>query len=241
MAAVSTDTTIAPFQMAGARRMLEVAPSATGIERLTNAIERAVVDDPWQVFDLSKSLIETVCKTILRDRGQEADLRVDGPQLVKITARIVPLARSEHENAAAIDRSSQQMISGMCAMIQGICEIRNKEPGASHGRDAYIAGLGRLHAEAVARTTDSLVSFLYLAHKKDSMARPGDRIHYDDHDEFNEYLDEMNDMVEILDLTYAPSDVLFGIDKPAYKDKLTLYLSDIAEETADAVESGGDS
>lgn len=242
MATVSTDTTIATFQMSGARRILEMSPAASGIERLVRAVERAVVDDPWQVFDLSKSLIETVCKTILEDRGQSPGAKMDCPQLVKTAALLVPLAPTGHTDEAGIRRSSTKMIAGMNSTIQGLCEIRNRESSASHGRDAYLDGLARLHAEVVARTTDSLISFLYLAHKESSKMSPGHRIYYDDHHEFNESIDDTHDLVRIFDLTYTPSDVLFHIDNQAYKDKLKEYSGAVIDwDDVPETEAGGDS
>lgn len=244
MATEGNSTSLAPFQMPGARRILEVSPTATGIERLVEAVERAVVEDPWQVFDLSKSLIETVCKTILEDRGQTPDSKMNCQQLVAATAGVIPLAPTDHTDKAAIQDSSRKMIGGMNSMIQGLCEIRNRESSASHGRDAYMDGLGQLHAEGVARTTDSLISFLYLAHKETSKSSPGHRIHFEDHTDFNEHIDDLNEMIRIFDLKYRPSDVLFRLDIEAYRDKHEMYMIAVADEEANdesVGEPGGDS
>ena len=46
-----------------------MAGDALHLEQQIKAIEQAVRDAPNLAFDLSRSLVETVCKTILTDRG----------------------------------------------------------------------------------------------------------------------------------------------------------------------------
>src|SRR5205085_11948217 len=70
-----------PFEMRGAREVLEAG--AAHIERQIVAIESTIVQQPEYVFDLAKSLIESACKTILRDRGHSVNDDLDLPRLFK--------------------------------------------------------------------------------------------------------------------------------------------------------------
>lgn len=52
------------------------------------------------------------------------------------------------------------------------------------------------------------------------------RLRYDDNLEFNDYIDENNDQVQIFKLTYQPSEVLFNVDQDAYRSILSEYTPD---------------
>ena len=54
---------------------------------------------------------------------------------------------------------------------------------------------------------------------------------YDDHPEFNDWIDEQSEPVQILSLPpYRPSDVLFNVDLEAYRDLLADYEADVAAD-----------
>ena len=68
------------FKMAGARSAILDSPIAEFIEPQIDAIENAMESVPDFAFDLSKTLIESVCKTVLADIGQPADPKWDAPK-----------------------------------------------------------------------------------------------------------------------------------------------------------------
>ena len=63
------DVATSEFKMYGTREVLGLAGNASHMEQQIRAIERAVAEAPNLAFDLVRTLIETVCKTILIDRG----------------------------------------------------------------------------------------------------------------------------------------------------------------------------
>jgi hypothetical protein len=63
----------ARFQMIGVRAALLDGPITDAIEQQIQAIESALESVPDFAFDLSKTLVESVCKTVLADIGQQAD------------------------------------------------------------------------------------------------------------------------------------------------------------------------
>ena len=71
MAEVSTAR--ARFEMAGTRAAVLDGPLAEAIEQQLHAIENALESVPDFAFDLSKTLVESVCKTVLADIDQPAD------------------------------------------------------------------------------------------------------------------------------------------------------------------------
>jgi len=61
------------FQMIGMRTALLEGPNVESIVQQIEALEESLERVPDFAFDLSKTLVETVCKTILEDLGQAAD------------------------------------------------------------------------------------------------------------------------------------------------------------------------
>ncbi|MFN3626064.1 MAG: hypothetical protein ACK4TP_18675, partial [Hyphomicrobium sp.] len=56
-----------PFTMHGAREAM--ANGLAHIEEQVSALERAVIENPGLAFDLAKTLIESLCRRVLDDRG----------------------------------------------------------------------------------------------------------------------------------------------------------------------------
>lgn len=57
----------------GAHQLLTTLGSAAHLEQQVQAIERAVIELPNLVPDLSRTLIETCCTTILNERGFDCE------------------------------------------------------------------------------------------------------------------------------------------------------------------------
>ena len=217
------------FVMAGAREVL--ATDAVYLEQQVIAIEKAVGENPGLSFDLAKTLIESACKTILNDRGHECDSTWDLPRLLRETLGKLQLVPDGLDDASDVAASLRKTIGGLQTAIQGICELRNTQGFASHGKDAYTEQLDVVQAQLVARAADVIVNFLFRAHRHYPVDGPTRRLVYRDLPEFNEWIDEQNGVVRIFTLEYKPSEVLFGIDQQAYRDLLTDY--EAKDETED--------
>ena len=57
----------APFVMYGARDA--IAAGLTHVEQQVRSIEQAITENPGLAFDLAKTLVESVCRAVLTDRG----------------------------------------------------------------------------------------------------------------------------------------------------------------------------
>lgn len=217
------------FTMTGARAVLELFSGAIHLEQQVSAIESAVLQAPNLAFDLAKTLVETCCKTVMVDRGHTAPDRADLPRLLKDTLGLLQLAPDGHVHGSEITESLRRTAGGLQMAIQGICEIRNLEGFASHGRDAYSLPLEAVQAEMVARAADAVVCFLFRVHKGYSDIEAPPTLQLGDHPEFNAYLDE-NNSVEIEGLPFQASEVLFTLDQEAYRDLLVGFEGDAAGE-----------
>ena len=212
------------FQMAGARSAILDGPITEFIEQQIDAIENAMESVPDFAFDLSKTLIESVCKTVLADIGQSANPNWDAPKLLKETTNRLNLLPRNHPHPAKARDSVEKTLRGMLQTVQGLCEFRNNYGMASHGRDAFSARLDIRQATLAAQAADTIVSFLYRIHRDSLMQTPGARVYYEDHDGFNEAFDLENETIRLGNLEFLPSRVLFHVDREAYRTALDEHL-----------------
>lgn len=197
-------TARARFQMVGTRAAVLDGPLAEAIVQQFHAIENALESVPDFAFDLSKTLVESVCKTVLADIGQPADPNWDAPKLLKETTNRLALLPRNHPDPAKARDSVEKTIRGLLQTIQGLCELRNGYGMASHGRDSFSARLDLRQATLAAQAADTIVSFLYRIHRDALMQTPGARVYYEDHADFNEAFDRDNETIRLGNLELLP-------------------------------------
>lgn len=219
-------TTQFRFQMVGARAALTSGPLAEVIEQQINAIESALESVPDFAFDLSKTLVESVCKTVLADIGQQAEPNWDAPRLLRETTMRLSLLPRNHPDPARARESVEKTIRGLLQTIQGLCELRNNYGMASHGRDSFTARLDLRQATLAAQAADTIVTFLYRIHRDALTQAPGARVYYEDHADFNEAFDRDYEVVRLGELELLPSRVLFHTDREAYKAALGDFIAE---------------
>lgn len=243
----NSNHTTSILSMHGAREIIEITAGAVHIEQQVQALELAITENnSGLAFDLAKALVESVCITILKDRGYESTKKDDLPGLLKETIKQLQLVPDTHPDVKTRTESLKRIASGLTNTIAGICELRNDEGFASHGKDAYtLQILEPVQVHLVARAADAIVNFLFKAHKN-YIAQPSKRIRYQDNPEFNRDLDDAHDPILILGLPYSPSEILFNLDPKAYYDSLIDYINDmnsieIEEEQGNAEKLEGNS
>jgi len=209
------------FVLHGAREVLTA--EAVHFEQQILALEEAVVDNAGLAFDLAKTLVESACKTILKDRGHTYGSNWELPKLLKETLNKLRLVPEGYENDAEVSESLRRTVGGLQTTIQGLCELRNTQGFASHGKDAYSTQLDIVQARLAARAADAVVNFLFRAHHSYSSTGLSRRLVYRELNEFNEWIDEQNPPTRIFSLEYRPSEVLFNVDHAAYRDLLVSY------------------
>jgi hypothetical protein len=212
------------FQMVGTRAALADGPIAEAIEQQINAIESTLESVPDFAFDLSKTLVESVCKTVLADIGQPADPNWDAPKLLRETTNRLSLLPRSHPDPQKARESVEKTVRGLLQTIQGLCELRNNYGMASHGRDSFTARLDVRQATLAAQAADTIVSFLYRIHRDALIQAPGARVYYEDHADFNEAFDRDYEVIKFGELELLPSRVLFHADREAYKAALNEFI-----------------
>ena len=87
------------FVMRGARAAL--AEGLEHVEEQVAALEQAVAENPAFAFDLAKTLVESTCRTILKERKQTYSANDDLPRLFTSVTTLLPLAPSSAQAKAA--------------------------------------------------------------------------------------------------------------------------------------------
>jgi hypothetical protein len=180
-------------------------------------------------FDLAKTVVESACRTILKDRKIAFDSDDDLPRLFKTATTSLPMLPVLASSAAEARKSLAQTLNGLHTALQGVCELRNAYGFAAHGADGPRPGMGRVQALLAAQAADAIVGFLHSIHRQERSALPTARLEYDDHESFNIYVDESNEQVRIFELAYRPSEALFAVDREAYRDLLSAFEPGEAE------------
>ena len=141
------------------------------IDRLT----RAADEDPSLAVGTAKEMVETICKTILEDRGVPYGSE-DLPQLVRASAKelsLMPDSIPDHAKGSEVIR---RMLSSLNQISQGIAELRNLY-GTGHGREGRFTGIQPRHAKLAIGAAATLGTFLMETHlertvrDRDSLSR----------------------------------------------------------------------
>ena len=193
-------------------------------ERLELAVQEK--DAPLSI-DLSKAFLEAIFKTILNDRVKDPRLEQDFPQLFRSIKDVLPFSQNQ---------DISKKISNLAGTIVHIIpELRNSYGAASHGKDGYHQNpLNISEVEFFVSAVDGLAAFLYKKHKDSIDVSSSQRIHYDDHSEFNEWLDEQSNYELTLStdfkISLKISQALFDQDPEAYREMLIQYSAPEDEE-----------
>jgi len=130
-------------------------------------MESAVDKDPSLAIGTAKELIETICKTILFERGQTIEGTPDLPKLVKQTVKELKLTPDDIPNKARAADNIKLILSNLATITHGIAELRNSY-GTGHGKDSKAKGLGSRHAKLAVGAASTLAVFLLETHNERS-------------------------------------------------------------------------
>lgn len=137
---------------------LENLDSAHINELWTKAIERCV-EDPEGAITAARSLLESVCKSILEDLGIGIDEKWDLPKLYNKVAEQLNLGPSQHT-----EEVFRQILGGCKSVVEGLGGLRNKL-GDAHGKGKAPVRPSKRHAELATNLSGSMVAFLIATWK----------------------------------------------------------------------------
>jgi hypothetical protein len=136
------------------------------ISQQLTRMEGAVDSDPELAIGTAKEFVESVCKTILDERGIAHDKSSDLPALVKSTAKALQLTPDDIAATARAADTIKRMLMNLATIVQGSAELRNAY-GTGHGK-SKSQGQQRLkprHARLAVGAAATLGVFLYETHE----------------------------------------------------------------------------
>ncbi|MBF0135067.1 MAG: abortive infection family protein [Magnetococcales bacterium] len=147
-------------------------PAMNGIRNLAGTIDSrylnqqinrmvtSVQEDPDLAIGTAKELVESVCKTILEERGEDPG-KDDLLKLVRNTCKSLALLPDDVSNAKKGSETIKKILSSLAQISQGIAELRNYY-GTGHGMSAKAnRGIQPRHAGLATGAAATLVSFLF--------------------------------------------------------------------------------
>lgn len=134
---------------------------AEQIRRMKDSVET----DPSLAIGTAKELIETCCKTILAERGQEISGTPDIPTLTKATLKELNLVPEGIPNSARGADVIKRILSNLSTVGHGLAELRGLY-GAGHGQHGSTTGLTTRHAKLAVGAASTLAVFLFETHEQ---------------------------------------------------------------------------
>ncbi len=184
-------------------------------ERLEAA---AITNDAPLCLDLSKAFLETVFKTILNDRVDDLNKKLDFPPLFREVKKHIAFSHNDDIN---------ELLGLLSAQIVNVTgQLRNRYGAASHGDDGYQSNpIDMASAEFIMSSVDGLASCLYSKHRETLSPEDAKRLNYSDFEEFNEWLDEQFEGYHLplgngRALEFTASQMIFDNDRNGYREML---------------------
>lgn len=127
-------------------------------------MQAAIHIDPELAIGTAKELIETCCKTILRERAQQVDDGWDIPKLVNRTLDTLDLAPGNFPKGQEVTATIRRTLGNLAQLAQGAAELRNLF-GTGHGKDAATPPPLPHHARLAVGAASTLAVFLFEQHQ----------------------------------------------------------------------------
>jgi hypothetical protein len=128
-------------------------------------MDAALSSDLELAIGTSKEFIETVCRTILKERGIASPADDDLPALVKLTVKSLPVVPSGISDKAKWEGTIVRLVNNLSSVGQSLAELRNAF-GTGHGKAADHQGLEIHQAKFIAHVAKTVGVFLYETHER---------------------------------------------------------------------------
>ena len=128
------------------------------IIRIRNSMEK----DPELAIGTAKELVESVCKTILKERGKPSTRKEELPKLMRETLQVLgPLGRSREEGRTK--ETVTKILGALATLVHSTAELRNLQ-GTGHGKDGRTTASDSRYAALAVNAAAAVTLFLVQAH-----------------------------------------------------------------------------
>ena len=113
-----------PFELHSCRELFERYPASTSLKPAVEVIERTIQDEPGIAFTHCRGLLESVCVTILADRGRQIPLNPAPSWLMSQATRTLQLTALNPDDKRAEDGVAG-VLRGLNSLVNGVVDLRN--------------------------------------------------------------------------------------------------------------------
>ena len=217
-----------PFELHSCRQLFELYPGSSSLRPAVEVIERTIWDEPGIAFTHCRGLLETVCVTILADRGIEISPNSKPNWLMSQAVQSLELTARNPDDKDA-ERGVSGVLKGLNTLVDGVVALRNSQGVGPHGRDALEDVLSVDYAIMTATAVDAAVGLLFRLHQEQLGRDPINHLRFGVHPDFDEYLDEKYSDFEIEEVPIRASQALYHQDRLAYRKSLVEFRNRGAE------------
>jgi hypothetical protein len=115
---------------------------------------------------MARTLVESVCKTILDHLGETYESRAELPTLYNTVAKKLKLAPTQHEQVVI-----KEILGGCHTVVNGLASIRNRMSDA-HGQGKAPLKATPRHAQLAVNVAGALAMFLVETHEERKRVPP---------------------------------------------------------------------
>lgn len=133
---------------------------AKQIERMDDSVQT----DPALAIGTAKELIETCCRSILKDLGKDVSGNTDLSTLTKTTLKELHLVPESADDASKGKDAVKRILQNLGQIGNNIAQLRNLY-GTGHGKSHTAKGLQPRHAKLAIGSAATFVTFLFETHQ----------------------------------------------------------------------------
>ena len=220
------------------------------LQQTFETLESEFNKDRDACIDAAKGLVECACRLIIEELADPASPLKSTRSDVAL-GELLGLATHALELGEIRDRAFTNLIREHNKLADALRVLRNEGGTVSHGKDGFVAKLSTHHRRAAILAADAIITFLfeaYLEREPDPVLtlEPFERFAtgnalIDGHSSLVAEEDEEGGLLVIvklpnkeeIELAISPAQLLFGVDREAYK--LALNASREAEPEEEEV------
>ena len=225
------------LELHSCRQLFERYPAATSLRLAVEVIERTVEDDPGIAFTHCRGLLETVCVTILADRGIEIPPNPKPNWLMTRAVRTLELTALNPDDKEA-ERGVASILRGLNSLVDGVVALRNSQGVGPHGRDALEPVLSVDYAMMTATAVDAAVGLMFRLHQEQIGRDPINHLRFEVHEDFDSFLDAKYSDIEVEEVPIRASQALHHQDRQAYRESLVEFRSRSEAENEEEIAEG---
>jgi hypothetical protein len=144
------------------------------VSKKITIMTEALKEDSDLAIGTAKELLETTCKSILKQKEIVIDTNWNLSRLIKETSINIDLTPKHVDEANKAQASIFQILGGVSSIVQGVTELRNSY-GTGHGKNADFKGLETKYAKLLVGVVSEIVIF-YLATNGENVELVGESI-----------------------------------------------------------------